>query len=497
MDTPIDNIPSWLDKYMPNDFDDFYGLDKIIEQVNKWIQVFSDHSKWYPEFRNAILFSGPPGVGKTALAHMLFKKWNYNILEFNASEIRTSKIICDKLETILSIKAITNIYKNQNTGVIMDELDGMEPKKECSTSDIQEYINIAKKEFIERKKIYNRKNKIKMTDSEIQKIVKTKKFINNSPIILITNNITHSIQTLLKDVIHIQISVPSNDDIYKLLLKINKIEKMNINENILYQCIPYCQSDYRRTLLLLQSLHNINDIDHDKINTFLSTFGSKEVDMDIEYCIKNIYFNPNLSCDSLINMYYMDESFIPIIVHENFINYIPEDMDYEKQLDLCLEYYECLYMSLIIKSEIFGRWDDFSQYIGILSTVSANSILKPYMNKGEYKTYNKSAIISKYNYRFYNMKFINYISKKLCMDIDNFAILSCLLYNSIFINTSYMKTHLELCANYKITLKELEKILKLCILYDDKRYNKKKQKELAENYLPLIANIEIDDISII
>jgi hypothetical protein len=56
------------------------------------------------------------------------------------------------------------------------------------------------------------------------------------------------------------------------------------------------------------------------------------------------------------------------------------------------------------------------------------------------------------------MKFINYICKKMSIDIDNFALLSCLLYNSIFINTTYMKTHLEMCAEYKLTLKELEKI---------------------------------------
>jgi len=136
--------------------------------------------------------------------------------------------------------------------------------------------------------------------------------------------------------------------------------------------------------------------------------------------------------------------------------------------------------------------------MGILTTVSVNTILKTYMNEErKYDGYNKSAIISKYNYRYYNMKFINYICKKMSIDIDNFAIFSCLLYNSIFINTTFMKTHLELCATYKLTLKELEKILKLCILYDDKKYNKRKQKELNDNYSPLIANIDIDEISII
>jgi len=497
----IDDIQLWTDKYIPNSFDEFYGLDEIINNLNKWISVFADHSKWYPEFKNAVLLSGPPGTGKTALAHVLLKKWNYNVLEFNASEIRTSKIICDKLESILSIRSITDLYKNKNTGIIMDELDGMEPKKECSTSDIQEYINISKKEFIEKKKIYNRKNKIKMTDNEIQKIVKNKIFINNSPIILITNNMTHSIQSILKDIIHINIPLPLEENIYKLLSRINNLENMKIDDSILKLCIPYCEQDYRRSLLLMQSLNLFVNDSHDTnkdIKQFLDIFGNKDVDMDIEYCIKNIYHNPDLKWNSLLNMYYIDESFVPLIIHENFTNFMPNDITYEKQLDICLEYYDYLYTSLVIKSNIFGKWDDFSEYIGIFTSVSTNKILKPYMKEDrKFTGYNKSAIISKYNYRYYNMKFINYVSKKMSIDIDNFAIFSCLLYNSVFINTQYMKTHLELCANYKLTLKEVEKILKLCILYDDKKYNKKKQKELNDMYSPLIANIDLDDINII
>jgi DNA polymerase III delta prime subunit len=495
----IDDIQLWTDKYIPNNFNQFYGYDDIIETMNKWISVFSDHSKLYPQFKNALLLSGPPGVGKTALAHLLMKKWNYSILEFNASEIRTSKIICDKLDSILSIRSITEIYKNKNTGVIMDELDGMEPKKECSTGDIQEYINITKRDYIERKKIYNRKNKIKMTDSELLKIIKNKIFINNSPIILITNTMPHSIQSILKDVIHIAIPAPLDECIYRVLMNINSNEKMNLDDNILKLLIPYCQNDYRRAILLMSSIYdNLENMTIDKVYSILNNFGSKDIDMDIEYCIKNIYFNKKLSWSNLINMYYVDESFVPLIVHENFTNYIPNTIEYDKQLDICLEYYEYLYMSQIMKTHIFGKWEDFSEYMGILTAVSVNSLLKPYMNDNrEYEQYTKSAIISKYNYRYYNMKFINYISKKIGMDTDNFPIFACILYNSIFVNIIYMKTHLELCANYKLSLKELEKVLKLCILYDDKKYNKKKQRELSEMYLPLIANIEIDEIPII
>jgi hypothetical protein len=157
-----------------------------------------------------------------------------------------------------------------------------------------------------------------------------------------------------------------------------------------------------------------------------------------------------------------------------------------------------MYQSLVIKTNVFGHWEEFNDYIGIFSTVSANSILKKYMNDDrKYETYRKSAMISKYNYRYYNMKFINYICKKISMDIDNFAIFSCLLYYSVFINMTYLKEHLLLCASYKLTFKELEKILKLCILYDEKKYNKRKCKELTEIYIPMIIDLDIEDETII
>ena len=31
--------------------------------------------------------------------------------------------------------------KNIRTGIIMDEIDGMEARKECSTSELNDYIN--------------------------------------------------------------------------------------------------------------------------------------------------------------------------------------------------------------------------------------------------------------------------------------------------------------------------------------------------------------------
>lgn len=85
----------------------------------------------------------------------------------------------------------------------------------------------------------------------------------------------------------------------------------------------------------------------------------------------------------------------------------------------------------------------------------------------------------------------------MSINIDNFAMLSCILYYSTFINTEYLKNNLELCSNYKLTFKEVEKIIKLCVIYDDKKYTKKKCNELENLYLPMIANLELEETILI
>jgi DNA polymerase III delta prime subunit len=489
---------NWFDKYTPTKFDECFGYETVINSVNRWMQVFSDNNKWYPEFKNAIIFTGNPGVGKTMLAHLLMKQNYYNIMEFNATEIRTSKIMSDKLESILSSKSITDVIQHKNkSGIIMDELDGMEPKKECSIHDLQDFINFSKNDYIAKLRIHIRKTKKKMSDSEILKIVKAKRFINENPIILITNNLTHNINSIIKDIIHIHIPDPTNEQLLFLLKKIRNNETMNISDTLLEACIPYCQNDYRKAVLLMESLYNSfekNNINIESIMRWLNSFSGKDIDMNIDYTIRNIFHSTDLTWDNLLNMYYVDESFVPLIVHENFIDHIPDDLPYDKQLDICLDYYEYLYHSQVMKSNVFGIWEDFSNYIGIFTTVATHTILKPYLTNDTTNTdYQKSAIISKYNYRYYNMKFINYICKKMAINIDNFAMLSCMLYYSTFINTEYLKNNLELCSNYKLTFKEVEKTIKLCVIYDDKKYTKKKCCELESLYTPLIANLDLED----
>ena len=64
----------WVDKYKPQNLEEVIGNKNIINKIDKWVNVFKDNSLQYDGFKNAILLSGAPGIGKTTIAHLILKK---------------------------------------------------------------------------------------------------------------------------------------------------------------------------------------------------------------------------------------------------------------------------------------------------------------------------------------------------------------------------------------------------------------------------------------
>ena len=111
------------------------------------------------------------------------------------------------------------IKKDIKTGIIMDEVDGIESKRECSATDLSEYINYSHLRETAKLKRINKGLK-KADKKKIESIC-----VNNNPIICICNFLNKSVTPLLKDVIHIKFTEPTENDVMQLLKKINTNEK--------------------------------------------------------------------------------------------------------------------------------------------------------------------------------------------------------------------------------------------------------------------------------
>ena len=93
----MDNNKIWTEKYSPSKFEDIYLPYNNKTEIEKWVNDFINKKKLN---NNCLLLHGPPGIGKTSIAHLILKKYDFDIIEFNASDLRSSKILTDKINQI-------------------------------------------------------------------------------------------------------------------------------------------------------------------------------------------------------------------------------------------------------------------------------------------------------------------------------------------------------------------------------------------------------------
>ena len=129
-----------LDKYAPKKSEDLKGNDVNIKWIKKWLNTFKNNNNEFKNFKNGLLISGDSGVGKTLTAQMLLKEENFDIIEFNASELRSAKIIREKFKSLINGSNILKMVNNTNKiGILMDEIDSNSIDKGC-LKEIISYI---------------------------------------------------------------------------------------------------------------------------------------------------------------------------------------------------------------------------------------------------------------------------------------------------------------------------------------------------------------------
>jgi len=406
-------------------------------------------------YKKGIYVYGDPGSGKSTFVTNILKEMNYDIIKYDAGDIRNKSIIDNITKHNMSDKNIMSLFNNKvkRIAIIMDEIDGMNNGDKGGINSLIKLIRPKK----------TKKQKLEE--------------ISMNPIICIGNyHIDKKIKELMKVCNVIELKTPTPIQISGII----KTLIPTIEDNIKTKFINYVQGDIRK----LNNIYNIyiNKNDIFKSDIIDNIFQLKSYNYDTKKITNNL-INNNYNIDQHNTvMNETDRTIVGLLWHENIIDVLGKT-DKSISIPFYINQLDNMCFSDYIDRITFQKqiWQ-FNEMSSLIKTFKNNKLYhetfkkKPKYNPTEIRF---TKVLTKYSTEYNNSIFIQNLCQQLGMNKKDLFSFFLELKNKY--DDEQM---LSLFENYEITKLDINRIYR----YLDK-YTK-------ENALDYDVNIIEDDDSI-
>ena len=406
-------------------------------------------------FKKGIYVYGEPGTGKTTFVTNILKELDYDIIKYDAGDIRNTSVIEDITKHNMSDRNIMSLFnkKVRRIAIIMDEIDGM---NNGDKGGINTLIKLIRQKKTKKQKLEE---------------------VTINPIICIGNyRVDKKIKELMKVCNTVELKPPTNPQIREIISRLLP----DLPPKFTDKFISYSQGDLRK----LNSICNIYKNNSDLFNeeTIENIFQVKSYNDDTKKITNKLINNYYRINDHINIMNETDRTSVGLLWHENIIEVI-DKLDknisvpfYINQLDnICF----ADYIDRITFQKQIWQFNEMS------------SLIKTFKNNKNYhETFNKKQIfnpaevrftkvLTKYSTEYNNTLFIQKLCQKLGMDKKD------LFGFFIDLKNKYEDTHiLGIFENYEITKLDINRIY---------RYLEKYNKENATGMVDKEVEIEMED----
>ena len=280
-----------IDKYRPKAQKDLVGNSEVYKRLCNFLINFNPNSD-DKSYKKAVMLHGAPGIGKTSFAHVAATECGFDILEFNASDTRSKKMMQNTLSESFQSSTITSYFNktvSKKKVIIMDEVDGLGAGDRGGNQQLILFI---------------KKTKV--------------------PVICICNDkSTPKMRSLMGYCEDLKYRKPTAQQIKAKLLKICKLERINIAENVFDLLSKSTNGDIRQILNIL----NTFALNPTAVLEYQDAKGSikiNEKDISMGYFdIQQQAFSRDfirLKMTEQSDLFFKDYDLGPLGIQENYIN---------------------------------------------------------------------------------------------------------------------------------------------------------------------------------
>ena len=346
--------------------------------------------------KRGIYLYGPPGCGKTIFVEKILKNMNYDIIKYDAGDVRNKSIVDNITKHNMSDKNVLSLFqkKTKKLVIMMDELDGMNSGDKGGINTLIKLI---------------RPKKTKKQKKEDSTMI---------PIVCIGScHVDKKIKEMIKICVSIKLELPTNNEINKII----DILMPKLENNLKEKMITYIDGDLRK----LKSTYDIykNQESILKNQLIQNMFQQKNYNEDVKNIIRKLLNNKYSLEQHNEVMNETDRTSVGLLYHENIIDVL-ENIPKEEAIP---------FYNKILDNVCFSDYIDritFQKQIWILNEM--RSLIKTFYNNNLYqKKYGEknikfnpedvrfTKVLTKYSTEYNNSIFIQNLCKQLNMDIKD------------------------------------------------------------------------------